>query len=134
SARRVIDALRLVGVRAGIPILLVLAGLLAPLRAGADGPPQVVILRWSDRAQVERWAARGWDIWEVGDGWARAALSPSQIRATGPALAAVESPPTSYAAYPACYRTVDAMLGEMQAWQQSAPDLVELSSAGPSWE
>lgn len=134
SARRVIDALRLGGVRAGIPILLVLAGLLAPLRAGADGPPQVVILRWSDRAQVERWAARGWDIWEVGDGWARAALSPSQIRATGPALAAVESPPTSYAAYPACYRTVDAMLGEMQAWQQSAPDLVELSSAGPSWE
>lgn len=115
-------------------VALLLVGLVVPLTTTADGPPQLVILRWHDRTQLAEWAAQGWDIWEVGDGWARAALTPRQRLTAGPTVVAVEEVPADYAIYPACYRTVEQMAEELESWALSAPGLVELLSAGPSWE
>lgn len=115
-------------------VALLLAGFWTPVITVAGEPPRLAILRWHDRAQLDGWAARGWDIWEVGDGWARVALTPGQQTDARPAIVAVEPLPATYATYPACYRTVEEMADELRSWEDDAPGLVEILSAGPSWE
>ncbi|HYN87966.1 MAG TPA: M14 family zinc carboxypeptidase, partial [Ardenticatenaceae bacterium] len=122
-------------VRRLLLLVLLVATSLIPMPTAAEEPPRLAIVKWDDRAQLSAWAAQGWDIWEVGDGWARAALTSEQRRQAGKAVASVEAAaPTASAPYPACYRTVTEIEAELRAWVEAAPQFVELLSAGPSWE